>query len=421
MSDDHSDVTLKVVFAFVLLVSALLGSGLPVLMAHRRHRSQSRDVPAAGLAPDGSSRCEVSVSRDATDNPQGHQESDCTLAVNTVDGTEGGHELLPTDGESAISQGKGATIVEIAAEVTSVPCQCPGQDEVLGASCPKSQKHDHSKTREYNWFAIGESFSGGIVLSAGLMHLLADGTELVQEAQVTPGWPLSYFLAGLVALVLFVIDTLLEQAVSQDELLEDLHLTHVLTHSHTHVKGEEHHHHSMSVDLDASDRETKNRCLSRIKKTMWIMFVVLSMHAFLEGLALGAAANESTITAVFIAIASHKVFEGFALGVRLHAVIALSRELVVLSWALAVMFSVVSPLGIGIGIVISDSLAGAAAEIASGVLLSLAAGSFLYVGLVEIIPSAIPRGSVLLNCTSLIAGYGAMSALALWSHEGHSH
>lgn len=80
------------------------------------------------------------------------------------------------------------------------------------------------------------------------------------------------------------------------------------------------------------------------------------------------------------------------------------------------LFSVMTPLGIVLGSLLSRGLGSSTGQVVEGVFDSLAAGTFLYIAVLDIIEEefSIP-GNELLKFISIIAGLGLMSLLALWS------
>lgn len=144
----------------------------------------------------------------------------------------------------------------------------------------------------------------------------------------------------------------------------------------------------------------------------YILVVVLSIHSFIAGLALGIETDDGSILAIFLAIFSHKFFAAFALGVALIKAGAPRSRL----YKQVGIFATMTPLGIVVGTVLSVVLAGAAEQLASTILQSLAAGTFIFVALVEVIThelhKAKDRG---LKFLAMLVGFVGMSVVAIWT------
>ena len=79
--------------------------------------------------------------------------------------------------------------------------------------------------------------------------------------------------------------------------------------------------------------------------------LVISVHAVFEGLGLGAERRVSEVVSILLAIVVHKGIESFVVA-SAYLRSALDRKLVT---ALMVFFAAMSPLGIGLGILVSKT------------------------------------------------------------------
>ena len=100
----------------------------------------------------------------------------------------------------------------------------------------------------------------------------------------------------------------------------------------------------------------------------------ISAHSLFESMALGLAVQLSTSTNIFIATVLHRGFTALAIAVRIIDKLNYIGFLVLLT-----LFSLVVPLGVGIGFAVSSI--GSAVQ---GILFSVSAGTFLYVGAYEV-------------------------------------
>ncbi|QDV06690.1 ZIP Zinc transporter [Planctomycetes bacterium Poly30] len=111
----------------------------------------------------------------------------------------------------------------------------------------------------------------------------------------------------------------------------------------------------------------------------WAALVGLTVHALTAGVALAAVQSQSAIAGVMLlAILAHKGFESFSLA-AVFSMTGSSRSRVL---GMVVAFSFVTPLGLLAGSQISGLLGSGGISI----LTSLAAGTFLYVCLCELLP-----------------------------------
>ncbi|PRP83868.1 zinc/iron permease [Planoprotostelium fungivorum] len=114
----------------------------------------------------------------------------------------------------------------------------------------------------------------------------------------------------------------------------------------------------------------------------YIFLLAISLHSMFEGMGLGAQTDFSEVAGMLLAVFSHKWLEAFALGCSLHYAGIATRSMI----AFLCAYSITTPLGIIVGMIIGN-VTGEGYFLATGVLVSMASGSFLYVSLIELIPS----------------------------------
>ncbi len=217
------------------------------------------------------------------------------------------------------------------------------------------------------FFSIGNSLAGGVFLGAGLLHLLPDGIELLaNESQ----YPLALLLCALSLAVLLFIEKVLFI-------------------------------------------ETESRDLDKVAEAPsyypYLLAVVLSIHSFIAGITLGIEKAFMASIVLFIAIIAHKGSAAFALGISLRrAAIALKKHIRVV-----LLFSCMTPMGILFGSGIAELFSSHTGRVLEGVFDSLAAGTFLYVSVLDIIEEefSIP-GNEWIKFAAVICGLGLMAALA---------
>ena len=147
-----------------------------------------------------------------------------------------------------------------------------------------------------------------------------------------------------------------------------------------------------------------------------MLVCALSLHSFFEGLAIGLQVDTSDVLAIFLPVALHKSIIAFALGLSL-AQSKLNVKAIVRS---DFLFSVTSPVGIGIGtIIIAASSDNPDTAMINGILEGIACGTFLFVVFFEILPHEFMRKKKfpnrLLKTLFLILGFSVVT-LILFIH-----
>ncbi|RZC38782.1 Zip domain containing protein [Asbolus verrucosus] len=166
---------------------------------------------------------------------------------------------------------------------------------------------------------------------------------------------------------------------------------HVIKNDHDHGHGHSHF---------ATDDSTM--------KTIRGLFIVLalSVHELFEGLAVGLESSSKNVWYMFGAVSAHKLVIAFCIGVELVST-GLKTCLVAIY---VFIFAVVSPLGIGIGIIVTNK-GESSTDIPSVFLQGLASGTLLYVVFFEILSSE--RKSGLKQFLSVLTGFLIMFAIKM--------
>ena len=110
-----------------------------------------------------------------------------------------------------------------------------------------------------------------------------------------------------------------------------------------------------------------------------VLFLALSLHSILEGVAIGIVPNADVVVSTSAAILAHKAFAGYALGSTIITAEGIdTRKHLMMGLA----FSITTPLGVLLGLVLLSSFDGD--SVAVGVVQAMVAGTFLYVAIVEV-------------------------------------
>ncbi|XP_054746600.1 uncharacterized protein LOC129251263 isoform X1 [Anastrepha obliqua] len=182
-------------------------------------------------------------------------------------------------------------------------------------------------------------------------------------------------------------------------------------HHHLHHQKQQHGHSHLSIDVSSDRADT-------ITSSLRGLFIVLalSLHELFEGMAIGLESDASDVWFMFGAVSAHKLVLAFCVGVEL--IVAHTRF--VLCSVYVLTFAVVSPIGIGIGILISHSDTISSPSLPSAILQGLACGTLLYVVFFEILSK---NHAGLVAYFSLMIGFIAMFGVQQLGADanGHSH
>ena len=222
-------------------------------------------------------------------------------------------------------------------------------------------------------FSLGNAFAGGIFLGAGLLHMLPDAQESFRAFLGGYEFPWVPLLCACGFLLILFLEK-------------------VFTSGHE--------------ELIISEKEHTHKRFSP-----YILTLVLSVHSIIAGIALG---TESVITKAYIilfAIIAQKGSAAFALTVNLNREGVSKTHL----RKVVVFFSFMTPLGIVFGLMLTTLFEGRSEILMEGVFDALAAGTFLYVALIDIIEKEfISLKDKGFKFVFVALGLGLMSVLAIF-------
>uniref|UniRef100_A0A8C9ZUI5 Solute carrier family 39 member 1 n=1 Tax=Sander lucioperca TaxID=283035 RepID=A0A8C9ZUI5_SANLU len=139
----------------------------------------------------------------------------------------------------------------------------------------------------------------------------------------------------------------------------------------------------------------------------FILVFSLSLHSVFEGLALGLLDNGKAALEICLALIIHKSVVSFSLAFKLSQ--SRLRRAAVAGCVL--LFAAMSPLGIGVGVALRESKASPQHQLARCTLEGLAAGTFVYITFMEILPhelrsggNRIPKVAMLLVGFAVVTG-----------------
>ncbi|KAK9285231.1 hypothetical protein L1049_024419 [Liquidambar formosana] len=280
---------------------------------------------------------------------------------------------------------------------------------------------------EKDIFFIIKAFAAGVILSTGLIHVLPDAFEhLTSPCLSDHPWgdfPFTGFVAMLSAIGTLMVDAFATsyyrkshfnkaQPVGGDEEKDGEHAGHV--HVHTHATHGHSHGSVVSAEDMASSELLRHRVISQVLE------LGIVVHSVIIGISLGASESPKTIRPLVAALTFHQFFEGLGLGGCISQAKFKSRAVTIM----ALFFSLTTPVGIAIGIGISNGYDdnSPTALIVEGIFNAASAGILIYMSLVDLLaadfmnPKMQSSGRLQIGANvSLLLGAGLMSLLAKWA------
>jgi len=294
---------------------------------------------------------------------------------------------------------------------------------------------------------LGNTFGGGVLLAAGLVHLTTDAFENFSDAEedswaVRYDFPWASFFVSLGFLItLFIEETVLHIIDNTDVTHNGLNNLRSSEEPLMDNKSPEYERASGNIQLcDGISGEGRRSVYTRgraptLSRRMYevaihdhdnhdhgdhdhgaggvidrgvavaiVFLLAISCHSFMAGLGVGAMSG-SELWSGMTAVVAHKGLATFTLSTCFIKAGCSKCSLIFYIG----LFSVVTPLGILCGSVISADNA------TNGILIGLAGGSFLYIGVLEVISKEmIDPNDKIFKLFVLILGWSLMSALAIW-------
>jgi zinc transporter 1/2/3 len=225
------------------------------------------------------------------------------------------------------------------------------------------------RTRSSEIFlSLGSALAAGVFLGAGLVHLLPDSNSALNGYFTGLEFPVSFLLTAMGLVFILFLEKIL------------------LDHGH-------------EVTAPAGSPSS------------YALVIILSIHSVLAGAALG---TENTLigsAVIFLALIAHKGAAAFALVVDFHRAGFPRRQTI----ALLALFAAMTPFGVLFGAVLDHFLEATYGRLIEGVFDALAAGTFLYIAILEIISEEFAeRERLVPKFGFLCFGLGVMAAIAFF-------
>ena len=221
------------------------------------------------------------------------------------------------------------------------------------------------------------SLSGGVFLASGFVHLIPHALEAATEAKIgtKDEYPFAMAMVVLGFLIAFFVERVLFHAHSH--VVETETAGHGHGHGHGHDKDVEKVPEVDPLACDDCHHEHGTSIFIQTRKALVFMTGV-ALHATLAGVSLGLQTSKSSIYAIFIAISAHKAAAAFSIGC---AFLRCGVTRVSTLLAFMTIFACITPIGIAIGIAAGTKDNASVRAVLEGI----AAGTFVYIGTVEVI------------------------------------
>ncbi|KAK6191841.1 hypothetical protein SNE40_003432 [Patella caerulea] len=279
------------------------------------------------------------------------------------------------------------------------------------------------------------SFAGGVFLGTCLLHLLAEGREELELALKLYGiptdFPLYETLAAVGLFIIVIIDFIAHSFLNQSSPKTDqtkkprqhqgyteydslLGTVEVSLGGQCSIPVEpDRTLHTGRVPSDSTNVSHAHDLLQlaniQSMTKVVLLLIALSFHTIFDGLAVGLQTSSANVWELMIAVSIHKSLVAFCLGLQLFKAYISKTGLAV---SLLFFFSLMSPIGVAIGIAVtSGHIQNAPKLLTSSILQAIATGTFLYVTCFEILRECFVVRRSIWNILMAVVGFGAMAGV----------
>ncbi|XP_010458812.1 PREDICTED: zinc transporter 7-like [Camelina sativa] len=287
---------------------------------------------------------------------------------------------------------------------------------IIGVSLPLFTQGVPALGPDRDIFVIVKALASGVILATGYMHVLPDSFyDLNSPCLPRNPWkkfPFTTFIAMLSALMTLMVDSYAMSWHKKRMLKSQANIVETLENGSNELEKEN--------GVIVADREDAKSQLIRHQVIAQVLELGIIVHFVVIGLAMGASDNKCTIRSLIAALCFHQLFEGMGLG----GCILQAQYGKKTSWTMVVFFSVTTPLGIVLGMLLQTvySPTSPTALIVVGVLNACSAGLLNYMALVNLLGADFlgPKlqGNMKLQTMAYVAvflGAGGMSLMAKWA------
>jgi zinc transporter 1/2/3 len=260
-------------------------------------------------------------------------------------------------------------------------------------------------------------FAGGVFLGTAMLHLLAESEEGMREALAARNSTIHYPVTEVAVSGGFFVILILEIV-----LLRIMHgvghgpgekydSSQKIKHGYDSLEGRD----NMAADvqevedhLSASGvhddvREAIKQAPSPLRASLFVL--ALSLHMIFEALAVGLQETELQVWSLLLAISLHKCIVAFSVGLEMRLILETGCKMA----AFLLVFSVISSIGVLIGMFITEG--GTGQSLTIGLLQSLATGTFFYVTFFEILQREFSHCHSIIKLFLCLLGYSVIAGL----------
>ncbi|KAM6909966.1 zinc transporter ZIP1-like [Xenentodon cancila] len=231
--------------------------------------------------------------------------------------------------------------------------------------------------------SLTSCFAGGVFLATCLLDLLPDYLQGITEAFNNAGikllFPLPEFIVGMGFFLVLVLEHIVLEF--KDQSPSHLEEHRALMDSSVQVNDRSDRLHR-SRSSGESDGHFHVDFGSQSALRAFILVFSLSLHSVFEGLAVGLLEEASKVLEICLALMIHKSIISFSLTFKL--VQGRLRRSVVAGCLL--LFAAMTPLGIALGVGLTETKTSPQHQLARCSLEGLATGTFIYITFMEILP-----------------------------------
>ncbi|XP_040208500.1 zinc transporter ZIP2 isoform X2 [Rana temporaria] len=256
------------------------------------------------------------------------------------------------------------------------------------------------------------SFAAGIFLGACLLHVVADFLSDAAEQLAYINYPMGELILSLGFFFVLLIERIVLQTSqfckrnTQDGISMDS-----IPSSPDDYQEKVDPPSAISMAPENPHNHVHTQVYSSSSFRSLILFCSLSIHSVFEGLAIGLQSNYSSALQIAIAVLIHKGIIVFSLSLKL--IQSMTRPAWLITYI--VIFSLMSPIGITIGIIVTLQKT-SILTLVQTILAGIASGTFVYVTFLEILPQELNSGErPLLKVFFIIIGFAVMAVVAIWA------
>uniref|UniRef100_A0A1A7WZM6 Solute carrier family 39 (Zinc transporter), member 3 n=1 Tax=Iconisemion striatum TaxID=60296 RepID=A0A1A7WZM6_9TELE len=252
-------------------------------------------------------------------------------------------------------------------------------------------------------------FAGGVFLATCLLDLLPDFLQGIGEAFISAGIKLQFPLPEFIVAMGFFLVLVLEQIVLAFKDQPSSHHEErraLMSDSSIQVnEGAAQHRRRGSADSDGHFHADLG---SQSVLRAFILVFSLSLHSVFEGLAVGLLEDGEEVLEICLALMIHKSIIAFSLSFKLTQG-QLRRSAV---FGCLLLFAIMSPLGIALGIGLTETKTSPQHQLARCSLEGMATGTFIYITFMEILPHELASSSNrILKVAMMLLGFALVTGV----------